>query len=63
MRRSFLFCANWCRFKESFPQELDKKNSGAGIMGSVAVLFVCFLLWQIFDLGADDGFRPDKPKD
>jgi hypothetical protein len=42
----------------------DKKDSGsAGIMGSVAVLFICFLIWQIFDLGAEDRLRRDNPEE
>lgn len=42
----------------------DKKDSGsAGIIGSVAVIFVCFLIWQLFDLGADDRLRRDKPEE
>jgi len=42
----------------------DNKDSGsAGIVGAIAVLFLCFLIWQIFDLGASDGFRPDEPKE
>jgi hypothetical protein len=34
MRKDFLFCANWCRVEESFPQELDSsqviENRAAG---------------------------------
>jgi hypothetical protein len=42
----------------------DKKDAGtAGIMGAVAVLFLCFFLWQVFDLGAGDEIRADKPKE
>jgi hypothetical protein len=42
----------------------DKKDSGtAGIMGSVAVLFLCFVLWQICHLGAEDGAAPGEPKE
>jgi len=42
----------------------DNKDSGsAGILGSIAVLFLCFFIWQIFDLGDDDGFRTDQHKE
>ena len=42
----------------------DRKDSGtAGIMGAVAVLFLCFVLWQIFDLGAEDGAPASKPEE
>lgn len=42
----------------------DRKDSGtAGIMGAVAVLFLCFVLWQILDLGAGDEIKADEPKE
>ena len=42
----------------------DKKDAGtAGIMGAVAAIFICFLIWQIFKLGAEEPAASDEPKE
>ena len=42
----------------------DKKDAGtAGIMGAVAVIFLCFLIWQIFKLGGEEPAVPGEPKE
>jgi hypothetical protein len=44
---------------------LDNRLSGtigiALLVGSIAVLLVCLVVWLVFDLGEDTGFWPDKP--
>jgi len=36
-------------------------NAGTVLLASIAVLFVCGLVWLIFDLGEGRGFWPKKP--
>jgi hypothetical protein len=31
------------------------------VVGSIALLLVCLVVWLVFDLGKDSGFRPGKP--
>jgi hypothetical protein len=37
-------------------------NAGVVLLGSIAVLFICLLVWLIFDLGDDSGLGPDEPQ-
>jgi lipopolysaccharide export LptBFGC system permease protein LptF len=36
-------------------------TAGTVLLGSIAVLFVCMLLWLIFGLGEHTGFWPKRP--
>jgi hypothetical protein len=43
----------------------DNRLSDSGLtalLAAIAVLFLCALVWLIFDLGGDAGFWPDKPE-
>lgn len=36
-------------------------RAGIWLLASIGVLFVCMLLWLIFDLGEHEGYWPDRP--
>ncbi len=41
----------------------NRDSSTLGVVGSVAVMILCFLIWQVFDLADVDGSKADTSKE